>query len=165
MSQDGEIINFRPEEGEEAVKERSEPDGDSVSRKKRKLQKSPTVISQSTLRKPEWAYAHLKMIPASGKAKHSDTIDDTSSVDEITVYMHVQSALKSFLGFHGTTMTMDFLKVDGRDIWIRTPRQDLKALVAAVGGWVGSSGEAMRVMSWGCWGPSEGSSGMDLFDD
>ena len=141
-------------------------DGTSV-QKKRKAAGLSTVISQKTISKPDWSYVHIRVIDTTkGLVNSSNASNSLTPVDQLTVYMHVQSALKSFLGLHGTAIAYDFVKTEGQDVWLRVSRHDAKAFVAAVGGWIDPSGkEAMRVMNWGCWAPREGRNGMDLFGD
>ncbi|KAF2156158.1 hypothetical protein K461DRAFT_291104 [Myriangium duriaei CBS 260.36] len=166
MSRDKPMAEVGPKQNEDAAISDSElNEDDTTVTRKRKKSKPSTVISQMTLRKPEWAYIHLRLISPSSLVAHAAGNSTLTPVDEVTVYMHIQSALKSFLGVHGTAITLDFLRVKGHDIWIRTPRQDVNALVAAVGGWIGSSGEALRIMDWGSWGPNEGRNGKELFND
>lgn len=45
-----------------------------------------------------------------------------------------------FLGLTGSAISIDILKVEGRECWVRVPREGLSPLIAAVGGWVGGSG-------------------------
>ncbi|GAM83663.1 hypothetical protein ANO11243_016510 [Dothideomycetidae sp. 11243] len=169
MAQDGTIPDPEsvPDTGDPLDKTVVTGDGNALDdhTNKRKVAKPSTVISQSTLRKPEWAYVYLRFVSPAALVTSTDEKHESDSIDDITVYMHIQSALKGFLGMHGTAMSVDLLKVDGRSLWVRVPREDVNAFVAAVGGWVGSGGEAMRVMNWGCWGPSESANGMDVFDD
>lgn len=134
---------------------------------KRKIQsdKQNTVISQFTIRNPDWSYFHLKLVTTASLQASIDSTKKTkaASIDQVTAYLHLQSALERFLGVHGTAIPLDILKVDGNEVWVRAPRQDADAVVAAAGGWVGGGGEGWRVIDWGCWGPSEGEDGRDLF--
>ena len=77
--------------------------------------------------------------------------------------MNLQAALRQFLGLHGTAISTDILKIEAYDVWIRVPREDSGAVVAALGGWVGRNGEGWRVKSRNAWGPKSGD-GRDLFD-
>ena len=102
-------------------------------------------ISTRTIKQPQFAYAHLSLI--------SDPPKD-DSMDVITFRSHLTSALSQFLGFTGSAIAVDFLKIEGKDCWIRVPRQDLSAVVAAVGGWVGGSEDSQvgwRVKGSGNW--------------
>ncbi|KAG8626041.1 hypothetical protein KVT40_006442 [Elsinoe batatas] len=139
-------------------------DATSIKRKS-KPDKNP-VISQFTIRNPDWSYIHLKLItPVSLQAAVDGSNKSAKgSLDEVTAYLHLQSALQRYLGVHGTAIPLDILKVEGLEVWIRVPREDAGAIVAAAGGWVGNGGEGWRVVAWGCWGPTDGNDGKDLFE-
>jgi len=128
---------------------------------KRKRSSKPTTISQFTIRKPFWAYIHLALL-----VPRSQTSQPTPPVDAITAHLHLQSALGQFLGLHGTAIPFDILKLGDQDVWIRVPKPDVNAVVAAVGGWIGKGGHGWRVKVWNCWGPkATGSGGKDLFGE
>lgn len=130
----------------------------SDSQAKRKKTTKHTTIAQFTIRNPAWSYIHLALISPSATV--------SSEVDVLTAQIQLQAALSSFLGLHGTAIPLDFLKIKGQHLWLRVPREDVSAVVAAVGGWIGKSGEGWRVVNWGCWGPDVGrNSGADLFDN
>lgn len=128
--------------------------------KKRKPSK-PTTLAQFTIRNPPWTYIHLVLITSSSLPGKSDS----SSPDAISIHMHLRAALQQFLGLHGTAIPIDIMKHEGHDLWIRVPREDANAVVAAVGGWVGKSGEGWRVKGWSSWGPNVHDNGMDLFEE
>ncbi|TKX19511.1 hypothetical protein C1H76_8360 [Elsinoe australis] len=151
----------------EECKEDNDRSSSSEKTLKRKVQseKQNTVISQFTICNPDWSYLHLKLVTTASLQASIDSTKKTkaASIDEVTAYLHLQSALERFLGVHGTAIPLDILKVDGNEVWVRAPKQDADAVVAAAGGWVGGGGEGWRVIDWGCWGPSEGEDGRDLF--
>lgn len=133
-----------------------------ISDRKRK-QSKPVILSHFTIRNPPWTYLHLCLLtPTTLRTPNEAPATTTSSLDAITVQMHLQSALRQFLGLHGTAIPFDVLKIDGHDTWVRLPREDASAVVAALGGWVGKNGEGWRVKSRDIWGPREGD-GRDLF--
>lgn len=124
---------------------------------KRKKTTKHTTLSQFTIRNPAWAYIHLSLILASNS--------EPSTLDPLTAQLQLQSALSSFLGLHGTAIPIDFLNINGHHVWLRVPREDVSAFVAAMGSWVGKNGQGWTVNNWGCWGPDMGrNSGADLFD-
>jgi ribonuclease P/MRP protein subunit POP8 len=106
-----------------------------------------------------------------------------SGLDALTARTHLTAALSQFLGLAGTAISVDILKIestplkrrdadhDGRGgvyLWIRVPREDASAVVAAVSSWIGgeSSGAevAWRVCSKGNYlGGLVFGSGGDLF--
>ncbi|KAF1353466.1 hypothetical protein BDV97DRAFT_396300 [Delphinella strobiligena] len=129
---------------------------------KRKKTTKHTTLSQFTIRNPAWSYIHLSLILPSTS---SPSTSPPSPLDSPTAQLHLQSALSSFLGLHGTAVPIDFLKIEGQQVWLRVPREDVSAFVAAMGGWVGKSGQGWRVHGWGCWGADMGrEGGGDLFD-
>ena len=131
--------------------------------RKRKPSKA-TVSSQFTIRKPPWSYLHLSLVtPSTLRAAGEEPTGTAASPDAITVHMLLQSALRQFLGLHGTAIPINIFKIQKQDVWIRVPREDSSALMAALGGWIGKGGEGWRVKSSGCWGPQVGN-GSDLFE-
>ena len=122
----------------------------------------PTTLKNLTLRSPPWSYIHLQQF------QHSTPANPTP-LDPLTCHLHISHALHSFLGLHGSAVPIDILKLDseseaGRgELWIRVPAQDRSAVLAAVGGWVGKSGEGWRVLGWSSWGIGERDGGRDLF--
>ncbi|EME48110.1 hypothetical protein DOTSEDRAFT_109837, partial [Dothistroma septosporum NZE10] len=99
-----------------------------------------------SIREPGWVYLHLQHIPS--------ITSPNSTIDNATVNLHITAALKSFLGLHGAAISFDILKLEGRQVWIRASAEDRAACVAAVGGWISSSGEGWRVRSWSHWNAS-----------
>jgi len=136
------------------------------SRKKRKRKPKRKIIThQFTIRNPPWAYIHLQHL--------TSTPTDVSSsephlLDAVTAHLDLKAALSRFLGLHGEAVSIDILKLEGDDVWIRVPAEDKIMLVAAAGGWVSGKGEGWRVKgtsSWDAraWGRDGG--GQDLFHD
>lgn len=66
-------------------------------------------------------------------------------LDDLTVRSYITAALTQFLGLTGSAISVDIMKVDGRECWIRVPREDLSPVMAAVGGWVGGNNEQEKV--------------------
>ena len=116
-------------------------------KRKHKPSKTPKsyTITSITIRTPPHSYAHLELLSSSSA---------TTSLDALAVRFHLTSALTQFLGLTGSAISVDILKVEGRECWIRVPREDLSPLLAAVGGWVGGNGEGQvgwRVRGSGNW--------------
>lgn len=117
-----------------------------------------TILAQVTLQKPTWTYLHL--------ALHSSP-PSSQPMDPSTARLHLTSALKQFLGLTGEAIPIDFLKLEDRDLWIRVPRADGAAVVAALSGWVGGSEGA--TVGWRIKGKDDWlnrlscGDGMDLF--
>jgi ribonuclease P/MRP protein subunit POP8 len=95
-------------------------------------------ITVKTIAAPSFSYVCLELV--------SDAASGTS-LDELTVRTYIASALVQFLGLTGSSISVDILKVEGKECWIRVPREDLSPVVAAVGGWVGGN-EAEGRVGW-----------------
>ncbi|KAI4177843.1 MAG: hypothetical protein LQ343_000307 [Gyalolechia ehrenbergii] len=88
------------------------------------------------------------------------------AIDILTARTYLTSALQQYLGLAGTAISIDFLKVQGRDIWVRVPREDGAAFVGAVSGWVGSGGVAWRIRGKSEWlGSLVAGDGRELFEN
>ncbi len=107
---------------------------------KRKLPKTSKSyeITSLTIRTPAFSYACLEVV--------SDPPSDLP-LDDLTVRSYLISAFTQFLGLTGSAISVDILKVEPKECWIRVPREDLSAVIAAVGGWVGH-GENGREVGW-----------------
>lgn len=100
-------------------------------------------IYGTTIQTPPYAYAHLDVF--------GPTSPDTA-LDELTLRQYLTAALKQFLGVTGMGISVDILKVSGRECWVRIPRQDLGAFASAITAWVGSgSASGMRICAAGNW--------------
>lgn len=97
------------------------------------------------------------------------------SLDPVTTRTYLTAALSQFLGLAGTSISIDILKTpsstspEDNTVWIRVPRPDGAAVVAALSSWVGSgsggnSGVAWRVCGKGNFlGALVAGDGRDLF--
>ncbi|EER37534.1 conserved hypothetical protein [Histoplasma capsulatum var. duboisii H88] len=119
-----------------------------------------------TSRKPPWSYLRLQLITQPNLS--------SSTLDELTARTYLTSALSQFLGVSGTSISVDILKIEttppDKDIlWIRVPRDDAAAVVAAVSSWIGDGGQKGTNVSWrirakgGFLGALVGGSGKELF--
>lgn len=97
-----------------------------------------SVITSKTITTPPFSYICLELV--------SDTAARIK-LDEITVRAYITSALTQFLGLTGSAISVDILKVQGKESWIRVPREDLSPVIAAVGGWFGEN-EAEGRVGW-----------------
>ncbi len=91
-------------------------------------------------------YLHLTLI--------SSALISTSSalsIDILTARTYLTSALLQHLGLTGTAISIDFLKVDGRDMWIRVPREDSAAVVGALSAWMGGEDVVWRFRGESGW--------------
>ncbi|KAI9807277.1 MAG: hypothetical protein M1833_000020 [Piccolia ochrophora] len=116
------------------------------STKKRKRTKpKPTTTHPTTsitIRDPSWSYLNLELTTTS-------PTPTPTPLDDLTTRTHLTAALTQHLGLSGTAIPVDILKTSGRECWLRVPREDLTAVVAAVGGWIGhedgSRGEEEKI--------------------
>ncbi|KAF3068975.1 hypothetical protein GL218_08145 [Daldinia childiae] len=86
-------------------------------------------LATVTIKTPRYSYVHLELFSASA---------DPGVLDVLQVRSKCTSALKQFLGTTGLGMPLDILKVEGKDCWLRVPRDDLAAFSAAITAWQGS---------------------------
>ena len=99
-----------------------------------------------SIRNPPYTYLNLVLL--------TSTLSSSSQppVDILTARTYLTSALSQYLGLTGTAIPIDFLKVEGRSVWIRVPREDGVALVGALSQWVGKEGDvSWRVKAKGEW--------------
>lgn len=96
-----------------------------------------------TLRDPPYAYLQLQvtLYPSS----------QTLSLDDIMLKAHLNNALSQYLGITGTAIPIDILKVEGSHAWIRLPREDESAVVAALSQWAGKGGVSIRAFERSSW--------------
>ncbi|KAL8646956.1 MAG: hypothetical protein Q9226_006634 [Calogaya cf. arnoldii] len=120
-----------------------------------------TVSETTTIRHLPWTYFHLVLISSSEVTSRSTDAE----VDILTARTYLTSALQQFFGVTGTAIPVDFLKVDGRSIWIRVPRDDSAVVVSAISGWIGREGVAWRIKGRSEWlGSLVAGDGSDLFE-
>ena len=125
-------------------------------------EKDAAPYQQITIRNSPWTYLHLCLLSSVPTPS-----SNLPGIDILTARTHLTAALQQFLGVTGTTIPVDFLKVEGRDVWVRVPRDDGSAIVAALGSWVGTEGGGVswRVKGRGDWLASiVGGNGKELFE-
>ena len=93
------------------------------------LQKSHEILT-CTVKAPPFSYAHLELITDGHEA---------IELDNLQVKSYCTAALRQFLGITGTAISMDILKVQGSQCWVRVPRPDLGSFAAAITAWPGTS--------------------------
>ncbi|KAH7073699.1 hypothetical protein BKA63DRAFT_604030 [Paraphoma chrysanthemicola] len=113
------------------------------SKKRKRKDEKPHILHQSTFRRPEWTYLHLTLITpslttTSKPTTATDTAPSPTALDPLTVSPLLTQPLSQYLGTTGAAVPIDILKTGGRDVWIRVPRQDARALRASLSSWVGS---------------------------
>src|SRR4051794_7213490 len=107
------------------------------SKRKQKVLKGHEITTK-TIKTPPFSYACLEII--------SDSVMQ-AQLDELTVRSHLTAALTQFLGLSGSAISVDILKIEGSESWIRVPREDLSQLLAAVGVWIGGN-DANGKVGW-----------------
>lgn len=106
-------------------------------------------IFSCTVKKPAYAYAHLRM--------QSDDPGKQPSLDALQARSYCAIAMQQFLGATGAAVTIDVLKVDEAkgEFWVRLSGPDLGRFSAAVTSWPGAvqSGvtTGMRILAAGDW--------------
>ncbi|CBF86469.1 uncharacterized protein ANIA_02252 [Aspergillus nidulans FGSC A4] len=94
-----------------------------------------------TARNPPWTYLKLQLI----HQPNTSAATKSAPLDPLTARTHLSSALSQFLGLSGSSIPVDILSVspdpESKFIWVRVPRQDAPAVVAAVSSWIGGVGE------------------------
>lgn len=100
-----------------------------------------------TIRRLPWTYFHLSLQTTPNPVA---TVQ-SAPVDFITAREYLSSALQQFLGLMGTAICIDILKVKGRDVWLRVPREDCDAVSNALSSWAGSEGVAWVIRGKGEW--------------
>ena len=113
-----------------------------------------------TIKRPTFTYLHLTLLS-------SDPRTSDAPIDILTARSYLTSALEQFLGMTGTAILIDFLKVEGKDVWIRMSREDGSHVVGALSQWVGKDGGvAWRVKGRGEWlGSLSAGDGRELFKE
>lgn len=110
-----------------------------------KTAKSHSLFT-STIKSPSFAYAHLELVTDGAQP---------APLDNLQVRSYCTAALRQFLGEHGVAVAIDILKVDGRECWLRLPRQDLGMFSAAVTAFPGVNGSGgaslLRLLACGDW--------------
>ncbi|KAL4928672.1 uncharacterized protein BDV17DRAFT_87498 [Aspergillus undulatus] len=108
--------------------------------------KAPEVSTPKTIsftaRNPPWTYLKLQLI----HQPNTSLATKSAPLDPLTARTHLTAALTQFLGLHGTSISIDILSVTQSQsqptekyVWIRVPRHDGSAVVAAVSSWIGGT--------------------------
>lgn len=91
-------------------------------------------ISTRTIKNPPFSYVCLELISDGAAAAATAPL-----LDNLTVRSYLTSGLNQFLGLTGAAISVDILKVEDNECWIRVPREDLRAVIAATGQWIGTA--------------------------
>ncbi|KAF2250502.1 hypothetical protein BU26DRAFT_264524 [Trematosphaeria pertusa] len=116
-------------------------------KRKRKEKAHPHILHHATFRAHAWVYFNLCLVTPSVTSTSTSTStpfnpppDSATAdidIDALTVSTLLTPLLSAFLGLTGSAVPIDILKTQGRDVWIRVPRQDARAVRASLSGWVG----------------------------
>ena len=92
-----------------------------------------------TITAPPFSYIHLELQSSSSKKPQ---------LDDLTAKSYITSALTQLLGITGSAMSIDILKTEDKDVWIRVMREDASAVVAAMGGWIKGMRNGDEQVGW-----------------
>ncbi|RVX69396.1 hypothetical protein B0A52_06992 [Exophiala mesophila] len=101
---------------------------------------------QFTLRQPPYTYFHLSL-----RRLALTSLQPQESVDEITARTYLSSALQQYLGLTGTAISIDILKVQDCNVWIRVPQDDEVGVTASLSQWVGTKDLTWKIEQKGTW--------------
>ncbi|KAF6812872.1 hypothetical protein CSOJ01_04872 [Colletotrichum sojae] len=99
-------------------------------------QKSHELLT-CTLKTPPFSYAQLELF-----SEGPTSVD--VEMDNLQLRSYCNAALRQFLGDTGSAIAIDILKVEGRECWLRVPRQDLSPFAAAITAWAGVTEQGRR---------------------
>ncbi|CAL5871822.1 uncharacterized protein PFLUO_LOCUS6075 [Penicillium psychrofluorescens] len=121
---------------------------------------SKSKVTHFTSRNPPWTYLKLRLIPQPGTSPQP--------LDALSARTYLSAALSQFLGLTGTAIPIDILKIENElpdmnaqstsmaqsdnpkkcdTVWVRVPRGDAAAVVAALSSWVGGSSGGSSAVS------------------
>lgn len=95
-------------------------------------------ITTRAIKTPAFSYVSLELM-SDGAAP--------PALDDLSVRSYLTSGLNQFLGLTGSAISVDILKVEDKECWIRVPLEDLSAVLAATGQWQ-SGYEGGNRMAW-----------------
>lgn len=110
-------------------------------KKRKRKEKETHILHQTTFRKPTWSYLHLALVtPGTASQPLSASAAELVSrdIDALTVSTLLLQPLTAYLGITGSAVPIDILHAQGRNAYIRIPRQDARAFRAGLSGWIGS---------------------------
>ncbi|KAK5090084.1 hypothetical protein LTR64_006012 [Lithohypha guttulata] len=89
-------------------------------------------------------YAYLQLFVTRTDLRNPD-------YDDITLRAYLNSALSQYLGLVGTAISIDILKIQDSDAWVRVPSDDESAVIAALSQWTGAQGVSVRIRNRSHW--------------
>ncbi|KAK9238881.1 hypothetical protein V1525DRAFT_439368 [Lipomyces kononenkoae] len=106
-------------------------------RRSSKKSKLVTKNWRLTIKATEWSYLKLQIanVTYGTLIPSSTTIALPETIDLITIYTLLQSALKRYLGIVGSSLHFDILHVDNLTVFVRVPSRDFSPFWAAMSGY------------------------------
>ncbi|CAK7240494.1 MAG: hypothetical protein STHCBS139747_001936 [Sporothrix thermara] len=130
------------------------PSIDAAMKRKASKESKTRELYSTTIGRPPFAYARVEVVHSSAPLGGKSGADQ-EALDALQARSYCDAALKQFLGATGAAMPIDLLKLDGREFWVRLPREDLGLFAAALAAWnpVTRSGmsTALRLKASGNW--------------
>lgn len=103
----------------------------------------------STIRNSPYAYLQLFVTRTDSRnPARSIAVQD---YDDITLRTYLNSALTQYLGLVGTAISIDILRIQDGEAWVRLPGDDESAVVAALSQWTGAQGVVVRIRNRSHW--------------
>ena len=129
---------------------------------------SPKAAKRSVvITHPPHTYFHLSLLSSTTiLASLAASTMPQEPFDILTARTYLTSALQQYLGLTGTAIPIDFVKIEGRDVWVRLPYEDASAVQGALSQWMGKDGKvSWQVKEKGPWiGSLSMGDGRELFD-
>ncbi|KAF2672440.1 hypothetical protein BT63DRAFT_195859 [Microthyrium microscopicum] len=114
-----------------------------------------SILHSSTLRLPQWTYFHLRLFTLS---------TESPAHDAVTARKNLNTAMMRYLGIIGSSISIDILKLDNLDLWVRVPRESGGAFHEAVSAWIGQGDMKYLVKAKDDWLVKlSDSNGQDMF--
>ncbi|KAK9341635.1 hypothetical protein LIPSTDRAFT_2220 [Lipomyces starkeyi NRRL Y-11557] len=106
-----------------------------------KKQRKAARNSRITIKSTEWSYLKLEINCRNANVTYGTLIPSSAvvtlpeTIDLITLYTLLQSALKRYLGIIGSSLHFDILHVDNLTVFLRVPSSDFSPFWAAMSGY------------------------------
>ncbi|KAJ4990661.1 hypothetical protein SVAN01_03892 [Stagonosporopsis vannaccii] len=109
-------------------------------KQRKRKEKETHMLHQTTFRKPSWSYFHLTLVTPGTAANPPlafPAVSGPRDIDALTVSSLLLQPLNTYLGITGSAVPVDILHTQGRNAYVRIPRQDARAFRAGLSGWIG----------------------------
>jgi hypothetical protein len=94
--------------------------------RKPKHKQDRAILHTHNIRHSQWTYFHLVLFSLSSNMHPHDIL---------TAKQRLNTALARFLGVLGSTVQADILHLDGKDLWVRVPKDSGNAFQEAISSW------------------------------